>query len=205
MNQFYFKYLFSFLLIAALSVFQSVAQSKRIVPHRQTDRVDLIANVHKVKDDYEKIDALKNKIKGLKEADKKALKSHKQKLTLEKKTLHSDCSLAKDEENSYLDRKKEKIKGLKKELKASDEKYEAIRKSIRKDLAKRNDFTLQKNAAELLKAVQKKNETSTELAMEKSDLISTVEALDKEWKKVRSGQRHSAPAVANDNTLSNVK
>jgi hypothetical protein len=106
-------------------------------------------------------------------------------------------------------KQKLKDKTLKQELKTSNERYESIRKQIKKDLARRNDFSLQKSAADLIKAVQKKNETSTELAMEKSDLLSTVEALDAEWKKVKVSARDARAAAgyssAAENSLSTAR
>lgn|GEM_PF-5384516 len=184
------------------------AQSQPAAP-KQRDRIDLLTSVHKVQTDHHRIEAIRKHIKESREArNRKALKIHREKLALEKNALKADYAIAKEQESTYFENKNGKIKTLEVELKASGERYESIRKQIKKDLAKRNDFSLQKDAADLLKAVQHRNETSTELAMEKSDLYTTVEALNTAWKNVKldaDDPPSNTRKPPDENNLSTVK
>ena len=207
MNQFYFKLLFRLIILPGF-IFLHSGTSAQVKTTYKRDRVDLLANVHKVQAGHSRVAVLKAKIKESKKVDnQKAVKTQVKKLTQEKKVLKKDYSHARDEECTYFENKKEKIRSLKNELELSEEKYSLIRKKMKKDLAKRNDFALQKDASDLLKAVQEMNETSSELSMEKSDLVSTTKALNSEWKKARSsrGQLPGHLNPADENNLSTVK
>jgi len=208
MYQFYFKHFLCSLLFV-ISIFSGYNSSAQNLAHAsQRDRLDLVSNVQNVRTDHSRIESTKKLIESSQEAgNKKAEKIHKARLALDKKKLKADLRHAKTEECSYLEHKSGKIKSLKRQLKMHEEMYSQVRKKIRKDLAKKNDFSLQKDAADLLKAVQARNETSTELAMEKSDLLGTKEALKAEWKKVKFTEKQ-LPANRDDaaeNNLSNTK
>jgi hypothetical protein len=188
MNHLYFKSLFycSTAIILFLNTGSTSAQRKA---SKHADRYDLVANINKIQMDNRKIENLKSQITNTKEAkDKKLLGVHREKLKLEKANLKKDFCYAKDQESDYKKNKAERIKLLEAEMKVSNQHYEDIRSQIKTDLSQKNDFALQKHAEELLKAVQDRNEASTNLSMEKADLIATVEAMNDAWKKVREGK-----------------
>jgi hypothetical protein len=188
MNHLYFKNQFYGLVISFCILQSGIADAQHPSTSKHNDRFDLVANINKVSMDQRNIEKLKNQISISRESDnKKSLKIHREKLALEKKNLKNDYKHACEQEYTYKKNKTERIKQLEEELKASNEHYESIRTQIKKDLSKKNDFALQKDASELLSAVQVRNETSTKLSMEKSDLIATENAINDAWKKVKQG------------------
>ena len=202
MNHLYLKRQFYCSIIVILIFHAGIASAQRAAS-KHGDRYDLVANINKLQTDQRKIENLKYQISVSKEAkDKKDLKVHREKLKLEKKNLKKDYQHAKEQESSYKKNKAERIKLLEAEMKASNERYEAIRMQIKKNLAKKNDFALQKDAAQLLEAVQDKNDASTKLSMEKSDLITTVGAMDDAWKKMR--QQKNDPPIQKVNPEPNL-
>lgn len=209
MNKFYQRTAIPVLLSAVFIFHEPDAFSQQQKRPAHRDQADLIAFVQKVSNDHHTIAAVRKKIKESRQANnRKDLKIHREKLVLEKNILQKDYSRARQEENLYLTYKSKKISFLEHKLKASNEKYASLRKKAKKDLAKKNDFALQKDASDLLKAVQARNETYTDLSMEKSELASTREALDREWKNVKSGtgwQVINFEATPVENSLSTVK
>ena len=186
MNQLYFKNLFYGSMISFCIMQSGIAVAQHPSTSKHNDRYDLVANINKVQADQRNIDKVKKLLIISREGDnKKDVKIHREKLALEKKVLRKDYLHACEQERNYKKNKAEKIKLLEAELKASNEHYESIRSRIKKDLAKKNDFALQKDAEELLRSVQLRNEASTQLSMEKSDLIATENAIDEAWKKVK--------------------
>jgi hypothetical protein len=186
MNQLYFKNFFYGSVISLLTFVSGNIFAQHPSTSTHGDRYDLVANINKVHIDKKNIENLKNLIAISKDANnKKALKVHRDKLILEKKHLKKDYAYAQEEEANYKKNKSERIKQLEAELKASNEHYENLRSKIKNDLAKKNDFALQKDAADLLKSVQVKNDAYTKLSMEKAELLATVDAIDDAWKKVK--------------------
>jgi molecular chaperone GrpE (heat shock protein) len=187
MNQLYFKSLLYGSVVTFILI-QSEFISAQGSSAKHGDRYDLVASINKVRLDHQRIDKLKTQVDiSKKSKNKKTLKVHREKLALEKKVLKADYKHADEQERKYKENKSEKISNLEAELKASEQNYGAIRNKIKKDLAKKNDFALKKDADDLLKAVQARNEISTQLSMEKSDMIQTVAAVDAAWKKVKQG------------------
>ena len=194
MNQLYFKSLFCCSIATIIYINTGYAQAQQSAA-KHGDRYDLVANINKVQMDHRKIQKIKAQVNTSKEAkNKKDLKVQREKLKREKKALKKDHQFAKEQESSYKKNKAERIKKFEEEFKASDQRYEDIRDQIKKDLDKRNDFALQKHAAELLKLVQDRNEASTQLSMERADMIATVNAKEEAWKKVRQG-KNEAPEI----------
>jgi len=205
MNHIYFKNLFYGLVISYCTLQSGITAAQHPSSSKHNDRYDLVANINKVKIDQRNIADLKNKITISREANnKKSLKIHREKLALEKKGLKKDYQHAREQEANYKKNKAERIKQLEGEVKASNEHYESIRTQIKKDLAKKNDFALQKDAAELLKAVQVRNEAATKLSMEKSDLIATVNAVNDAWKKVRQSEKGEPVNIKSQTPDSNL-
>jgi hypothetical protein len=205
MNHLYFKHLFynSVLLFCLLQPGRITAQHSANSKHG--DRYDLVANINKVHLDRRNIENLKSQISKSKQANlKKELKIHREKLAREKKILKADYAHAKEEESSYIKYKNEKIRQLEEKLKASNEHYESIRNKIKKDLAKKNDFALKKGAEDLMKAVQERNEVSTQLSMEKSDMFETVNAIDDAWKKVRQSLNEDPEKIEKNSPGTNL-
>ena len=208
MKQLYIKFLFPGLLSGILLLQLSNVCGQRLSPNNR-DRLDLIANVQKIESDLHKISRIKKQIEDYRNSEnKKSVEIHKEKLAVEKKNLKEHYQNAKEEECSYRENKNNKIDALEKELKEYNAKYALIRKQIKKDLSNKNDFALQKDAADLLKAVQLRNEISTALSMEKSDLLATTDALDAEWRKVklsRKQPRENEKPSTDNSSLSTVK
>jgi len=188
MNHLYFKKLFYCSLATIINFNPGIAIAQHPAA-KHGDRYDLVANINKVHTDHRKIQKIKAQVTTSKEAkNKKDLKVQREKLKREKKALKKDHQFAREQESNYKKNKSERIKKFEAEFKATDQRYEDLRDQIKKDLDKRNDFALQKHAEELLKSVQDRNEASTQLSMEKADMIATVNAMDEAWKKVRQGK-----------------
>jgi len=189
MNQLYLKHLFYGSVIVFWLLQAGTISAQRPATSKHSDRHDLVSNIKKVQADHRNINYINHQISISKEANnKKDLKIHREKLALEKKILKEDLIHAKDQVTSYMKNKAERIRLLEEELKASNERYASIRNKLKKDLAKKNDFALKKDAEDLLKAVQERNEASTQLSMEKSDMLETVNAIDEAWRKVRQNK-----------------
>ena len=193
--------------MAFLLIQGDTISAQRTSSAKHGDRYDLVANINKVGMDRHKIENLKILVdNSKKENNKKALKIHREKLAMEKKVLKSDYAHAREQESNYKETKEERINNLESDLKASDNNYESIRAKTKKDLSKKNYFALRKDADELLKAVQEKNEISSQLSMEKSDLIETVNAMDAAWKKVKQNEKQvpeKIDKVSTNNNLTN--
>jgi len=205
MNHIYLKNLFCSFVLVFCFLQQGTISAQRPAASKHGDRYDLVANINKVHLDRRNIENLKNQInKSKADKNKKDVKIHREKLAREKKILKEDYAHAKNEESSYMKNKAARISQLEEELKASNERYESIRKKIKTDLAKKNDFALRKDADELLKSVQERNEVSTRLSMEKSDMVETVNAIDKAWKKVRQSGNEYPEKIEKNTTGSNL-
>src|SRR5689334_10655738 len=132
MNQNYFKNLIPGITCTFLLLFMN-ADAQRASQNHARDRVDLVANVTKVQMDHKRINQVKKLIDDSRTSkNQKALKVHLQKLAREKAILKKDYASARQEENTYFTAKSLKIKKLENDLKASNERYQQIRKQIKK-------------------------------------------------------------------------
>jgi hypothetical protein len=157
---------------------------------KKSDRIDLIANINKVHADHLNIRYTKHKIKESREANNKAgLHSHKKKLALQKAVLKNDFAKMKADEDAFVKNKNENIERLALAVKAGKRQYEMIRRRIKKDLSERKDWSLQKDARELLEAQESVRENELHLAEQKVELSTTMEATSKEWKKAKMNLR----------------
>jgi hypothetical protein len=206
MNHLHLKRLFYYSVTALIILNPGISSAQR-KPSKHADRYDLVANINKIQTDRNKIEHVKVQLNTSKEAkNKKDLQVHREKLKLEKKNLKQDFGFAKNQEADYKKNKAERIRLLEEEMKASNQHYEDIRSQIKSDLAKKNDFALQKHAEELLKAVQERNEASTNLSMEKADMVATVDAMDSAWKKLKqekNNQQEVLQKPSSGSTLTN--
>jgi len=205
MNHIYLKNLLSGSVIAFLLIQGDTISAQRTSTAKHGDRYDLVANINKVGIDRRKIENLKILVdNSKKEKNKKALKIHREKLAMEKKILKTDYAHAREQELNYKENKGERIDKLESELKASNNNYESIRTKTKKDLSKKNYFALRKDADDLLSAVQERNEISSQLSMEKSDLLETVNAMDAAWKKVKQNEKQLPEKIDKVSTNSNL-
>jgi len=149
------------------------------------DRTDLLNNIKVVETDKLKIAAITQKLEEARNKnDELAITYHRKRLSQQKEILKKNIKKMKNEENAFIRMKNDQIAMLKEEVEKSKELYEQIRVTIRKDLADKKDWSLQKDVNELMEAQKVLKEQETQLAMETSDLRTTIAATRNEWKRV---------------------
>ena len=101
------------------------------------------------------------------------------------------------EEKLYTQSQEDKIKNLKEEVSQSRDFYELARKKLKKDLDKRNDWSLKKGVNELMHAQEKLREDELALATETSEFRSTRDAVEKECRKLKESKKlnYSEPSA----------